>query len=584
MNGFVAAAVTGTTLGAFVALASTSGQGVTYQQFVVNETSFAGEGLEASIGRVMQYSSMMWTRTGASALYSYYAGTNNGPNGCGPANPNHIHGVTGCVPNDTPFCGTLAWYTPASICAWYGGQGYEISLFMGSGVYRILPTTFTANGGPGTLSDGGTNTAQSVYNVGGILQHELGHHVHFPHIAIPGSNPEANPTDEANSCIMNPTFGSFTSTSKYDNPCLREIEETAGAKSHPRDVLKLSTSTQFPVPAASSFSAGTQVASYYGTGFGAVIRGTVATSTDRDSFFFVDNTTATHEVRTCDYASGSSTCTISNASLSLFSKPPGVAYDYTRKKWWFIGVDWHDNYSLDVVSSFDRVTFTDWGYLASGGGLKVQTRNPPAAAYDPLTDRIIVIYTRSDGAVVPPCTSGFLFDGGAADPGCVHDINAVSFAAGSTGTLSTGPRISFLPTPNTFGYGGHGSPAIACDSSVWTVGNCVVMVTGRDVNRSVFSWSFDIYSSGSLRSFTTALGVNGGLTDMAPSIAVNDPRVAGAFVAVVRGTDGLVYVSSKSNMLAAWSAWTSVPGIATSMNPIIASRVGGSNWHLVYAP
>lgn len=538
----------GLLLGALFAKASTFGAPVSSVGWVVNDSSFAPEGMEGPASRIVQFGTHIWDgRTGGSSTHQPMVGIDNMLSGCVPGNPNHIWGAPGCYDFDFGSCTTLAYHQ-----YWACGGAHEIKFFLGAANFRMLPTTNPL-------------TPPLTINFANTVEHELGH-TFMDHLTADPSNP----------CLMDPVTNGTNSSATLDNACPREIEFMAGAASHPRDAVFLTQTSSFPIPNG-SWGIKTQVAARYGNAFGSAVRGRVGglPGVNRDTFFFLDNTVDPHTVRMCDYSFGAGNCSVQATGLNYAKGPPTVAFDPTRNKWWFFGHGLLDDHSIMVSSTVDRVTFTSLGFV-NAAGTTIQTKNPVAAAYDPKNDRIVVAYARSNGLTVPPCGSG-----------CVHDTNLVSFPAGAIGTPSWSGLVSW-PRAGTFGNSGQGAPALACDNS--SAANCMIVVNGRDANRGLWSWSFSMNSSGALAIANAPEQIHIAATDMTPSLTSSSVLTSNsAFVVAVRGTDGQVYINSKTNLGA--SGWAGFVGVVsagsplmTTSAPVIAVRSGSSTYDLLVSP
>jgi len=529
-----------------------------------------------------QFAMRVWTSYGSTANGISYGGVTT-QTGCGPVNiVDTVNGICGAACPVACNCTRALW----SVCP--------------TGTERIAINTVLQ---PPTTGVSLAPTSEVQIDYQALLAHEFGHALGLTHNV-------ANPTNIA--CTMNPTYRTLEGRG-FCQFELQRIESEIGTAANRINVLRRAGNPP-PVASWTSLFWGPHYIASTGIGLASAESGNVSVIHQRDTLFVANRSGG--GIYSCDWYYGDSwppnvPCIPVATSPAMTTRHRlGTAYDPTRSRWWVFYV--HSDNTLHAAFSADRFSWTEF-QLEPFGNKTIKTKWPVSAAYDYHSDSIVVAWNQNnenhanglspypaDSVVSPfPCNTTF---------GCSTDINvAIVRADGTTGVFpsANAPPSYRLGTwsTTTFGLSAYGSPAIACDALGTPIaGNfstyqCEVLFTGNDASRVILASRFAVASNrtvvetppttGPTHQLSSPPSSPGGIT--ADQISYTGSP-ANAFVAALRGMDGLLYINTKSGINGAWNGWwqvtnTSGQTIASPVPPVVRGRLAtaGWRWDLSYA-
>lgn len=300
----------------------------------------------------------------------------------------------------------------------------------------------------------------------------------------------------------------------------------------------------------------------------------------------VNPSSTVHESRTHQLSGSSPPSSTSSRHLSQ----PTIVFDTLREQPWMLSRDAnHNNYVhlFRAVVSGSTFVWVDQGAIPD-----IITRMSVGAAYDALTDQIVVLWLsgRGDTREVPrpgaPCDIRPAFAGGGSQPfGCQGEYLMTVLRASDGLKVATSRFIVPALGPTVHGYLGLGAPAVVCES----VGlpytgfpHCQGFVVSKTAAREIVSWRFQpLYGGGGLGAYTDPTPI-GGQTDFPISVS-SQPAGAGArvVVSVTGSLDRKVYFTSRQCPSCPWNGWASPWSNVARTAPIVRRSAGGSSYQLV---
>lgn len=404
-----------------------------------------------------------------------------------------------------------------------------------------------------------------------------------------------------------------------NNWCQADVEGLGGINGHWRSSLQAVENT-LGFPAVSTWST-LSLPVTLNTGFGGVNGNWwTQSSTNYKILTIADESVNPHTpLQYTNYSASTINSSITPFSGEAYLGRSSIAYDSTRGTWWIAVADTASG-MLTTWWTADFITYTEVGFfidfcLLSCGNYpccsitppNIFTNSAPAIAYDAASDSIVVAFTFN------PTTSGPCGTG----DGCNNEIHVTTHPAGDsplhsafTGffypdqrvTGSAGPSLSLgMMSIAPMGlYCSH--PSVAPTAST---PNCEVAapVIARGATKAannvltIKSLPFRTNCSptapcgspwNGLPASVQEEGVitsMGGETYLPLSLAGPSTGTARP-TAAVRGTDGWLYLNSKTNTTSAWGGWfvpmLSGVNIATLQAPLIMSNDANSKYNLFF--
>lgn len=505
---------------AFVVFVSPTAKANTRESVKVNVSSFAAAGISGDPLRTIALAASQWTWAASSETYFEVDGTTTSA-GCGIGTPNHIYVQPGCA---EAACTTGASYYNCPFGGW------RIRLWAGVvGGWSLAPSSVSVN------------------DVQVAVSHELGHRITVH--------------EDSEICVMN----SVSSLSVRERAfCGSEIDNLDGR--HADLPLKFASSTSYPLPGGSwSTSNVNPAGTIGGFGFVDVWRGSLAGALfDMVVTSNHMGTPAGRQIVVSSYPN------VSGSLLPQFPTRmrPTVAFDRTRQRWWlFWRVQPWD--SVMYATSSDAVNWTYGGSVAASPSSYIQSRVPVAAAYEPYSDRMVVVFSNFHGNCLSPTpgTCSGMVNG---------QLGYTSIPAGTPGVAwpaatPLNGAITFLP------------PVVACEASNWQT-NCEVGLVGVDASRAIRHFGFGLNTNGSLF-MMTSITTSDGLTDFPMGITDNGAGLSGAFVLAHRGGDSRIYLKQKKWAQDAWpSFWTGTNLTTGPAGTPVGIRESTANYHVFLTP
>jgi hypothetical protein len=537
-----------------VSLTASPGMGLTTEDFRINVGSFSNVTFVGGTSptRAIEQAATKWRGLGGLAWHFRHAGSTTNA-GCGLANSNHIYAVPGCNldeerANGIDDCNVLAKYEDCPFGGWrvvvfVGGSTETRQCFDSGGNPIGCPRHAFSLGEPASLSN------NEVFDLETVIQHELGHR---------GSGSLANVghIDPGIPCTMNQIFLEASTTQRQF--CKQEIDAYSGSGNFGHEYLRVEgyTFAGYPAPTNSLalFTMNPALTVAAGTGLSAVRAERLGVLTQR---FFDSDRTA---IWGTSYPTASTSASNSFASYHR----PTVVFDPIAGRWHMFFVEavgqgpfgrrrimWSTSTTVDAIGTWSNPVA-----VGSASSTAV-SRFPPGAAFDHCSGRLVLLYgderTETSSRLMRTSISG-------------------ASATGGAGT--------WLSPVEIVGESVNGPPALACENSCASR-NCEVFLPGTDASRRIWNFGIGFNSNGTIFSKSQTWNT-GGWTDF--HLGVTDPGTtqAGDFVAVHRGTDGLIYFMSKANASANWPAWTQTTAAVGVSGIGVGVSNTTSNYHVLF--
>lgn len=347
--------------------------------------------------------------------------------------------------------------------------------------------------------------------------------------------------------------------------------------------LWLAQSAGYPNPL--TFSAPTQTQRSVGLGFG-YQSGTFYGSS-RNLISTINTTSSLHESRTHELVGSAAPWATNSRHLSQST----LVHDTLRNQFWMLARDAnHNNYVhlFRASSASPAITWIDHGAIPD-----IITRVSVGAAYDPLTDQIVVVWWNGRGDVrqIPssgsPCTTRPHPLSGSQPFGCQGEYLMTVLRASDGVRLSTSRFVTSLGE-SVHGFTGLGPPAVICSSvglPYWDFPHCEAYVVARSASREIVSWRFrPLYGGGMSIHYTSpvALIPIGGQTDFPISVSPQPASTGARTVISVTGSlNREVYYSSRQCLTCPWDSWSSPWTWKAVTGPVVRKAEPALQYNLV---
>ncbi len=341
-----------------------------------------------------------------------------------------------------------------------------------------------------------------------------------------------------------------------------------------------------------------------GVPFGDAWRGEDSSGNPVDAFVWTSASRSDHGVSFGRYNTtvGYFGCSAFSSNLTTTSgthRRPTIAFDSVRKRWFVFSSS--SVYGQNMVWAYYSTSMTSWspGTHLQVGGAAAITREPVAAVYDPVTDRIVVAWVQFDPVYSfdtgggnhcnsRNCSGEIRLATASADPATWVNGNPIWQGLVYNGGASSRPwRFKAgLQSDPAAGWQSASAPSVSCENTRISGYHCDMAFTATDNDRSLVTVRFEIDNSGALSAIANPLYMMGASTVAAPSLFstwAGGNTTLGQTALAITGNDNRIWVTYKWTVNQQWSSWqvASLSGDIADSGPLIRHR-DNSGWEILY--